>query len=328
MADSTLLKALLGNEYSYTPKESLSGALASGIGGSLPALVNPYGSTGSNLAAVLGGSLLAGLFGYSAKREAEQKNAEMMPVMMDILSAKEPTKIAEILKTSPYGQRLSPLGISRLSALEEAQAQTLGDELKFKRELDLIEAKERAKAKYRAPKEGKEKKDWFQGLPTNLQTRFVQVKGVSDELKQLRDDFESMKMYGIDFAAQSKIPGSKAELLASRMKTLLPNVVRTMGEVGNLAQQEQQRVLDSTLGSMFSGTESTSKRLNNLLNQFENISKTAATNFKQAYEKGGDILLESRPSETISTAPVTGQNLNIQALMNKYPGVTITEVTK
>jgi len=121
MTDSALLKALYGQDYSYTPNEFFMGSLASGLATSLPKVVDPYGDRGTNLATVLGGSLLAGLFGYQAKKEAEQKNAEMLPVMMDLIQAKDTDTIAELLKTSPYGQRLAPIGISRMSALEDSQ---------------------------------------------------------------------------------------------------------------------------------------------------------------------------------------------------------------
>lgn len=189
----------MGKEYAYSPTESLTGSLASGIGKSLPALVNPYGSTGSNLAAVLGGSLLAGLFGYSAKREAEQKNAEMMPVMMDILSAKEPAKITEILKTSPYGQRLSPLGISRLSTLEEAQAKREAAALERQQALGDFATKEQIRdqflrdrqSQYLAQKAAAKANEPL-GAGQNIINQFTRITGGANDAMDLANRIEKI----------------------------------------------------------------------------------------------------------------------------------------
>jgi hypothetical protein len=191
MADSALFKALMGDEYSYTPKESLSGALATGIGKSLPTLVNPYGSTGSNLAAVLGGSLLAGLFGYSAKREAEQKNAEMMPVMMDLLQAKDTGTIADILKTSPYGQRLSPIGISRMSALEEAQAKREAAALERQQALGDFATKQQIRDKFikgrRIPQSDK-----APVIPAQIRNQYARITGGYNDFMDLANKIEKI----------------------------------------------------------------------------------------------------------------------------------------
>lgn len=102
MANGALLKALMGEEYEYQPKESSMGALSYGIAKSLPEMVNPYGSTAGNMAAVLGGSLLAGLFGYSAKREAEEKNLAQAGYMQELLSGGiTPEREREILAADP-----------------------------------------------------------------------------------------------------------------------------------------------------------------------------------------------------------------------------------
>lgn len=204
MADSTLLKALMGNEYSYTPKESLSGALASGIGGSLPALVNPYGSTGSNLAAVLGGSLLAGLFGYSAQREAEKKNAEMMPVMMDLLQAKDTGTIADILKTSPYGQRLSPIGISRMSALEEARAAAEAAALERQQGLSDFATKEQIRNEFLTNRQSEylaqkaaAKVNAPLGIGVQLTNQIANATGVANKAFSLADKIKTLSLIHI-----------------------------------------------------------------------------------------------------------------------------------
>ena len=291
MADSALLKALMNQEYAYEPTDELTGALGLGIAKSLPSLVNPYGSTGANLASVLGGGLLAGLFGYSARKEAERKNAEMLPVMMDLMTARDTGVISNVLKTSPYGERLAPIGLQRMTALEEAKAQTLSDEAKFKIQLKLIEAKEKAKAKYRAPEKADEKKDWFVSMPVQMQTGMSTITGVSKELQQLAKRFNDLNMTAAEFNVQAAIPGSDAFLIQRRAETLIPQGVRAMGEVGALTDVEQENAKKNLLGNITSGTESIGKLLLEFDDQIRTIGNAKANSFKTAYEQGGNALL-------------------------------------
>lgn len=349
MATSELLKALMGKEYAYSPTESLTGSLASGIGKSLPALVNPYGSSGSNLAAVLGGSLLAGLFGYSAKREAEQKNAEMMPVMMDILSAKEPAKITEILKTSPYGQRLSPLGISRLSALEEAQAkreaaalerqQALGDFAtkeqirdQFLRDRQSQYLAQKAAAKINAPL----------GIGVQLTNQMVNATGVANKAFSLADKIKELS--GTPELIAAKNMNAYAEGLKLELSNLASILIKSRS--GTAASDSERAVLEKMIKGDWSNIDpkSTANNLENFATTELEFNADAAESAMQnpknlisalrtaAKERkpvsfGGTTLQQETGAQT-PTAPVSQQGIDIQALMKKYPGVTITEVTK
>jgi hypothetical protein len=311
----------MNQEYAYKPTDELTGALGAGVAQSLPSLVNPYGSTGANLASVLGGGLLAGLFGYSARKEAERKNAEMLPVMMDLMSARDTGAISNVLKTSPYGERLAPIGLQRMTALEEAQAQTLSDEAKFQRQLNLIEAKEKAKAKYRAPEKADEKKDWFVSMPVQMQTGISTMTGVSKELQQLAKKFNDLNMTAAEFNVQAKIPGSDAFLIQKRALTLVPQGVRAMGEVGALTDVEQENAKKNLLGDITSGTESIGKLLLNFDDQIRTISSAKANSFKTAYEQGGDALLaelqrqqpvpKPKPSSTPTPSPLPSPGLTM-----------------
>lgn len=138
MADSALIKALLGEDYQYSPKESVTGSLGYGVSQSLPALVNPYGSTGKNLATVLGGSLLAGLFGYQAKKEAEQKNLAQAGYMQELLSGGiTPEREKEILAADPKLAKLTT-GIKLQELLGGAAAKAEGEAARQKAEIDII----------------------------------------------------------------------------------------------------------------------------------------------------------------------------------------------
>lgn len=136
MADSALIKALLGEEYQYSPKESVIGSLGYGVSQSLPALVNPYGSTGKNLATVLGGSLLAGLFGYQAKKEAEQKNLAQAGYMQELLSGGiTPEREKEILAADPKLAKLTT-GIKLQELLGNIESKAALKKLEAQKELE------------------------------------------------------------------------------------------------------------------------------------------------------------------------------------------------
>lgn len=119
MATSDLFKALMKeSNYGFSPSESMMGITSAGVAQALPSLVNPYGSTSGNIARVLGGALLAGLMGYSAKKEAEEKNALLLPQLLEISQAQSPEQIQTLLGESEYKSKLLPVALQRMSSLE------------------------------------------------------------------------------------------------------------------------------------------------------------------------------------------------------------------
>jgi hypothetical protein len=105
MADDniTLLKALQGATYS--PTESMYGIGAQTIASGIPLLTNPYDSPSQNFGTTVGAGLLAGLLGGYAKVDAAQENAQIMPLMGQIMQA-DPAERMAIAAGNP---RLSPL---------------------------------------------------------------------------------------------------------------------------------------------------------------------------------------------------------------------------
>lgn len=317
MADSALLKALLGEDYQYSPKESVTGSLGYGISQSLPDLVNPYGSTGKNLATVLGGSLLAGLFGYQAKKEAEQKNAEMMPVMMDILSAKEPAKITEILKTSPYGQRLSPLGISRLSTLEEAQAKREAAALERQQALSDFATREQIRDQFikgrRIPQSDK-----APVIPAQIRNQVAGVTGTANLAIDIADQIQAFKNIP-EFAAAKNLSG-----LSEQIKTDLQQLglLHTRAMSGAASTDSERATVKSITQGDWSSI--TPENAISLLKKFQqNELNVAAQVYETSLQKPENVIKEMRraaktgtkimfapqePGAQTPTAPVTGQS--------------------
>lgn len=105
MADETI--SILGalQRGMYSPTESMYGMGAQHIAQSIPMLQNPYASASSNIGHTLGAGLLSGLLAGYARQDAAKQNAELMPLMGQIMQA-DPT---ERMALAAGNARLSPL---------------------------------------------------------------------------------------------------------------------------------------------------------------------------------------------------------------------------
>jgi hypothetical protein len=136
-----LLTALTG---AYDrPIDNPYGIGASALAQSMPMLVNPYGSVGSNFAAVAGAGLLSGLLGYFARQDAQETNARIAGLQSQYLNptateAQRAAIIAQEPRLSALQNALmaQKLNLQQIKAEEEQKA--LG---KAAGEIAVIEAK-------------------------------------------------------------------------------------------------------------------------------------------------------------------------------------------
>lgn len=112
---SELLQALMGLQTS--PSQEGTGIAAQAIANASPLLVNPYASTGSNVASTLGAGLVAALLGGLARNEAASDNAAIMPLANEYLGA-NPDRQAELLRQQPKLANLQ--GVMLSNALDRA----------------------------------------------------------------------------------------------------------------------------------------------------------------------------------------------------------------
>lgn len=117
MSDS-LLSALMGAQ--YQAKENPFGIAAQSIAANTGNLINPYGSAGSNAAATIGAALLAGLLGGVARSQTQSDNAELSPLLGQMMTATPEQRQALVQQND----RLSPLA-NALAAQEMQQKQDL-----------------------------------------------------------------------------------------------------------------------------------------------------------------------------------------------------------
>lgn len=125
MASSELVAQILADQQGvgFSPRENIYGQIGGTLASALPQLVSPYASTKSNIATVLGGSLLAGLLGYQARQEAEAQNQVLMPALTGIVGAKTQQDVADIYGQLPSNvqSRLSNTALNRLAAIQERE---------------------------------------------------------------------------------------------------------------------------------------------------------------------------------------------------------------
>ena len=283
MAGEDLYGALAG--LNYDPAETGYGTSSQVLASSLPTLMNPYQSAGTNIGIALGGALISGLLGYQARQSAAEQSLEANRLGLQLLEAQTPQARLGIIESAPDAlMQEKLLGVNTRLAAQQAAIKQLVDqevakrtglakfelgpegEKLFQRELEKIrEARPRVKEE--------PKKDWWEGLAATERMKFGTVIGQTNELRQLAQQFRQLNAFGPELRLEALAPGSKADLAMSKMNALVPSTARLLGEVGNLAQQEQDRLIDATMGSVLSGSESIAKRLEQLADTSERTVK-------------------------------------------------------
>jgi hypothetical protein len=339
MAGEDLYSALSGLQYS--PYETPYGTAASTIASATPNLINPYGSTGQAIGIALGGTLISSLLGYQARQQAAQQNLAMLPALKSAFTAQTPEELEGVLKRPEaerlvpyapqlYGQLLKQKAAQQGAALDLQKsllleglkqgykpsdptlaglfAETSDGELtpKEQRELKLFEEKEKLKKPLIASKQ----KDWWENVPAAQKSAFTGTSGQVTQLRELANQFKDLNLNAAGFNIQSQIPGSKADLANSAMKTLVPSTVKMLGDTGALSAFDQEQVLKATMGGVLSGSQSIAARLTQLANLAETKTASALEQYKTAAEGGGDALLKALQQQ--STDTIEKQPSNIQ----------------
>jgi len=146
MASSELVAQILADQQGigFSPRENIYGQIGGTLAGALPQLVSPYASTKSNIATVLGGSLLAGLLGYQARQEAEAQNQVLMPALTEIVGAGTQQEVADIYGQLPSDMqsRLGSIAVNRLGTIQERELARQLAEQERKQAIELAGLKE------------------------------------------------------------------------------------------------------------------------------------------------------------------------------------------
>jgi predicted transcriptional regulator len=326
MAGEDLYGALAG--LNYDPAETGWGTGSQVLASSLPSLMNPYQSAGTNIGIALGGALISGLLGYQARQSAAEQSLEANRLGLQLLEAQTPQARLGIIESTPdtvMQEKL--LGVNtRLAAQQAAMKQLVDQEVAkrtglakfelgpegeklFQRELEKIETA-------RPRVQGEKKKDFFANIGVAQQGSFTGMSGQVRLLRNLAQQYKDLNANAVELNIQKAVPGSKANLADSALQSLVSGTVKMLGDTGNLAVQEQENIKNATLGGVLSGSESIAARLEQLANLAETRTIATLEDYKTATEQGGNALLESMKARAAKT-PAEQRNEELKARLAK-----------
>lgn len=329
MADNPLLAALLG--VNTSPQETVFGQGSNLVSQLVPSLYNPYASQGRNMASIAGAGLLAGLMGYAAKREAEAENRALMPQVANLLKAGTADDIAALAGAEGFSPKLAPLAkqlmVGQYTAQQETAAKraaqlaelegkatfelgplgTALSERELQQQLKLIDARNAALKGLGGAAEKPKPSAWDK-IPASAKTQFAMAEGTFKELRVLADQFEKLNLTAPEYQIARRIPGSQSDLAYSKALTLVPTAARLMGEVGNLNEFEQQRQIQSTLGSALSGSESIAKRLRQLADTAEQMTNNRRGYYEKQASFSSSPLVFEAPDDILTSTAITPAN--------------------
>lgn len=310
MAGEDLYSALSG--LNYAPEDNGYALGAQIIGAGTPALYNPYQSTGTTFGISLGSALLQGILGFQARRQAAEDSLEANKLGLQLLQASTPEARLAVAESAPDATMQSKLlalntrmaaqaeltkalvaqKVAEKEGMADFELGPKGTEL-FNRELAAKVAQARALRELTGAgaTATPAKKDWWDTLTGAERQKFGTVVGQTKELRNLAEQFRALEAFGPELRLQGLVPGSPADLALSKMNALVPSTARLLGEVGNLAQQEQERLIEATLGSSLSGSESIAKRLEQLAATSESAVRNQMETYNAATEGGGNAIL-------------------------------------
>ena len=341
-------EGLFGVPMSFSPRDTFTGSLAAGLGAGTGQMITPYTSTGAAAGIGLGSILLQSLLGYQARQQAAERTLELNRLSSSLLGMKTAQERADYIGT--LGD-VDPLVLGRLGSLSGALA---GQEIQQQRALDLERSRkmlgldielspeaqkvkdleqEREIAKIKARTDGlrgqgivteltpeeiklEESKEAWKNVPAAERPKLTGGLGQAAILRELAQRFLALDMYAPEFQSARGIPGSEANLAAAQMRQMLPGIVRTLGDVGNIAIEEQKQILDSTMGSLISGSESVAKRLNQLADLTESTINYKIQNYSKVSKYGIEGLVKA-PTPTPTTAPAPETEANNAELLQK-----------
>ncbi len=288
MAGEELYGALSG--LNYDPAETGWGTSQQVLASSLPGLMNPYQSAGTNIGIALGGALISGLLGYQARQSAAEQSLAANRLAVQLLEAPSATQRLNIIESTPdtlMQEKL--LGVNtRLAAQQAAMQQLIAQEVakrqglaefelgptgtQLAEELNKREAQKQAMqylelGNLAATPEGRA------GLETMAEISRAKSAGVTERFlqaeqgKNLRQLFGSQQLSGAQFdtATSAARLGVSLQDLQKDIKDLSYLQIKTMIETGispedkpGLAQkfeQIQQLYRKPEFGATLTGNE-------------------------------------------------------------------------
>lgn len=333
MAGEELYGALSG--LNFDPAETGWGASQQVLASSLPALMNPYQSAGTNIGIALGGALISGLLGYQARQSAAEQSLAANRLAVQLLEAPSATQRLNIIESTPdtlMQEKL--LGVNtRLAAQQAAMQQLVAQEVAkrqglaefelgptgtklFEREIDKVrqETAIRAAALRSAAGAG------AAGEPQEkIDPEDKKLVRYAVGAEKLARQFEELNMNAAEFEAARKIPNSKADLAYSALMGQLPNLARLGGQSSQISDLDTKQQMLSVFGptifdQTYSGTDSIAARIRQKI-------KTAP--FTPGFDPFANMTNTPAPMETrLGVSPEVSVKIKAIDTALSKPGVT------
>lgn len=163
----------------------------------------------------------------------------------------------------------------------------------------------KAKIEADAKAGAKSPKDFFESLTAPEKQVARLVPKFADKLEEIANEYAALgkEQGAIGYQFKSFVSGTKANDLNSRIKLLLPKVIKLLGQSGNLNEQEQVRALESSLGNWTSNPTEISSRIKETSNLLRDVSIGVLESAKIAKETGGQGLIDQMKASSPPTVP-------------------------
>lgn len=307
---ATLAEALQG--LNVTGGQTGYGIAAQTLGQMTPQLINPYGSTGQAIGISLGSILLQSILGYQARSQAAQDTLQANTLANQMMTMTTPQARTDFIGglSDPMQQaRLSTLATA-LTAQEQARKAKAAEKLLeatsgfeaqlspegtkvFEREQEALLNRALAlRAATAAGGKPEQEKDWYMELSKDRREALSKINGEADQIRRLADKFRDIGFNAVELNVAKQVPGSQTDLAISQMNTMVPGIVKMLGDTGNLAQQEQDNIKNALLGDRTSGAQTIAAKLDQLADMAESKVLQSLEAEKIGITQGGDILLE------------------------------------
>lgn len=235
MADPTLLGALSGLQFRGI--DSPYGIGAQAIGQATPALINPYGSVGSNLGIALGSTLIQSLLGYQARQDAAEQSVQALRYGNQLMSAKTPEERLGIIESVPNEGWFGPDMRSRLTGLTSQlnAADTLGAQ---QARNNVVKEIELLKALGNFSKEP----EFNDAIAAQQAVSEAKAAGVTQRVKFMEEEKNKRQLRAAQIAEQKAVFDKRLSLENPEVPAEVRNNVSLMTATGNRAHDLADRI--------------------------------------------------------------------------------------
>jgi hypothetical protein len=149
---------------------------------------------------------------------------------------------------------------------------------------------------------------WWDKVPMEAKSQLTHALGLTDLLNRLAGQFDALakKSGWKEWQMKQYMSNTEEYRLKQKMIELVVPSVKSLGDVGNIAQPEQKNIRDATLGNFTSKPADAAVRIRDLAQTIRELAASKLNLQKTALTQGGDALLEQylKPSGAAPSSPM------------------------